>query len=315
VRGVPTPKPLPLCTDAPIQAEAQPLALQVVGVLVTGHTTESRECEMEYRQLGSLRVPVIGLGTARTFDVSAERDIAVRRQIIERCTAAQVTLIDSSPMYGQSERVIGLSTEGCRERFQLATKVWCRGRAQGEAQIANSFQLLKTDYIDVLQIHNLVDWQTHLGTLERLRDRGRIGLVGITHYATSAYPTMLEIMSSGRVHAIQIPYHVRERTCEDRILPAAADLGIGVIVMEPLDKGRYVRGLRRQPDLSPLTACGIRTWGQALLAWVLGDARVSVAIPATSRPERIEENALAGAVGVLPRELRDYIRLETERCL
>jgi aryl-alcohol dehydrogenase-like predicted oxidoreductase len=252
---------------------------------------------MEFRQLGSLRVPVIGLGTARTFDVSAERDIAVRRQIIERCIAAQVTFIDSSPMYGQSERVIGLTTEGCRERFQVATKVWCHGRAQGEAQIDNSFRLLKTDYIDVL------------------RDRGRIGLIGITHYSTSAYPMMLDIMRSGRIHTIQIPYNVRERSCEDRILPLAAELGIGVIVMEPLDKGRYVKGLRRQPDLSPLAACGIRTWGQALLAWVLGDRRVSVAIPATSRPERIEENVLAGSMRVLPPELRDYIRKETERCL
>jgi aryl-alcohol dehydrogenase-like predicted oxidoreductase len=259
---------------------------------------------MEFRQLGSLRVPVIGLGTARTFDVSAERDIAVRRQIIERCIAAQVTFVDSSPMYGQSERVVGLTTE-----------VWCHGRAQGEAQIDNSFRLLKTDYIDVLQIHNLVDWRTHLGTLERLRDRRRIGLIGITHYSTSAYPTMLDIMRSGRIHTIQIPYNVRERVCEDRILPLAADLRIGVIVMEPLDKGRYVKGLRRQPNLSPLAACGIHTWGQALLAWVLGDWRVSVAIPATSRPERVEENALAGSIGVLPSELRDYIRNETERCL
>ena len=270
---------------------------------------------MEWRQLGSLRVPVIGLGTARTFDVSAERDIAVRRQIIEACMASEVTFIDSSPMYGQSERVIGITTEGNRERFQLATKVWCHGRAQGEAQIENSFRLLKTDYIEVLQIHNLVDWKTHLQTLERLRDRGRLGLIGITHYSTSAYPTMLEIMRSGRIHTIQIPYNVRERSCEDRLLPVAAELGIGVIVMEPLEKGRYVKGLRRQPGLSPLAAFGIRTWGQALLAWVLGDPRVSVVIPATSRPERIAENALAGSIGPLPQEVRDYIRKETERCL
>jgi aryl-alcohol dehydrogenase-like predicted oxidoreductase len=270
---------------------------------------------MEYRPLGSLQVPVIGLGTARTFDVSAERDIAVRRQVIEHCLASQVTFIDSSPMYGQSERVIGLTTEDCRGHFQFATKVWCHGRAQGETQIEHSFRLLKTDHIDLLQIHNLVDWKTHLGTLERLQGQGRIGLIGITHYSTSAYPTMLEIMHSRRIHAIQIPYNVRERSCEERVLPLAAELGIGVVVMEPLDKGRYVKGLRRRPDLSPLSDFGIRTWGQALLAWVLGDSRVSVAIPATSRPERIEENALAGSIGVLPQELRDYIRQETERCL
>jgi aryl-alcohol dehydrogenase-like predicted oxidoreductase len=122
-------------------------------------------------------------------------------------------------------------------------------------------------------------------------------------------------MRSRRIQTIQIPYNVRERSCEDRLLPLAEDLRIGVIVMEPLDKGRYVKGLRRQPDLSPLAGFGIRTWGQALLAWVLGDGRVSVTIPATSRPERVEENALAGSIGVLPPEVREYIRKETERCL
>lgn len=270
---------------------------------------------MQRRSLGKLQVPGIGLGTARTFDVRAAADIAVRRQVMDRCIAQQVTFIDSSPMYGRSEQVIGLTTAGRRQHFQFATKVWCQGKARGEAQIAQSFQLLQTDYIDVFQIHNLLDWQTHLLTLERLRDQGRIGLIGMTHYATSAYGSMLEIMRSGRIDTIQIPYNVLERTCEQQVLPLAAERGIGVIVMEPLDKGRYVKGLRRQPDLTPLAACGMRTWGQALLAWVLADPRVSVVIPATSRPERIDENAVAGSVGRLPQELRDYICRETERCL
>lgn len=270
---------------------------------------------MECRPLGKLQVPVIGLGTARAFDVRSAADIAVRRQVIDHCITQQVTCIDSSPMYGRSEQVIGLTTAGRRQHFQFATKVWCQGKARGEAQIAQSFQLLQTDYIDVFQIHNLLDWQTHLLTLERLRDQGRIGLIGITHYTTSAYGSMLEIMRSGRVDTIQIPYNVLERTCEKQVLPLAAERGIGVIVMEPLDQGRYVKGLRRQPDLAPLAVCGIRTWGQALLAWVLADPCVSVAIPATSRPERIDENAVAGSVARLPQELRDYIRRETERCL
>lgn len=270
---------------------------------------------MEFRKLRTLKVSAIGLGTARTFDVTSARDIAVRQQVIDRCIAQQVTLLDSSPMYGQSEAVIGIITEGRREHVQLATKVWCQGRAQGEAQIANSFHLLKTNYIDVFQIHNLVDWRTHLLTLEHLREQGRIGLIGITHYSTLAYPTLLEIMRSGRIDTIQIPYNVQERACEASVLPLAEERDIGVIVMEPLARGRYVKGLRRPPDLSPVAAYGIRTWAQALLAWVLGDPRISVAIPATSRPERIEENALAGAVGRLPQDLRDYIRRETERCL
>jgi aryl-alcohol dehydrogenase-like predicted oxidoreductase len=270
---------------------------------------------MEFRKLGRLQVAAIGLGTARTFDVASTHDIAVRRQIIDQCLTHQVTLIDSSPMYGRSEDVIGRTTEGRREHFQLATKVWCQGQAQGEAQIAQSFRRLKTTYIDVLQIHNLLDWRTHLVTLERLRDQGSIGVIGITHYSTSAYPTMLEIMRSGRIDTIQIPYHVGERSCEAKVLPVAEERGIGVIVMEPLAKGRYAKGLRRPSDLAPLAAFGIHTWAQALLVWVLGDPRISVAIPATSRPERLAENAHAGAIGRLPQELRDYIGQETERCL
>ena len=270
---------------------------------------------MEFRKLGNLRVPAIGMGTYRTFDVTSDHEMAVRHQIIAKCLSHQVTFVDSSPMYGNAEKVVGITTEGKRDRFQFATKVWCRGRAEGEAQIARSFRLLKTDYIDVLQIHNLLDWRTHLPTLERLKGQGKIGLIGITHYSTSEYPTMMEIMKSGRVDTVQIPYNVVERTCESELLPLAAELGIGVIVMWPLDEGRYVKGLRRKPDLALLNDFGIKTWGQALLAWLLTDPRVSVPIPATSRPERIKENALAGSVGRLPQEMRDYIRKETERCL
>jgi aryl-alcohol dehydrogenase-like predicted oxidoreductase len=270
---------------------------------------------MEHRKLGHLDVPVIGLGTARTFDAKAPAEIAIRQHVMDECVHHRMTFIDSSPMYGRSERVIGLTTDGRRDTFQFATKVWCHGKTQGEAQIADSFRLFKTDYVEVFQIHNLVDWQSHLGTLERLRDQGKIGLIGITHYLTSAYPTMMEIMRSGRIDTIQIPYHVLERTCEKGVLPLAADLGIGVIVMEPLDKGRLVKGLRTAPNLAPLAAYGIQTWGQALLAWVVSDPRITVAIPATTRPARIAENALAGNIGNLPEALRDYIRDETDRCL
>ena len=270
---------------------------------------------MEFRRLGSIEVPAIGLGTARPFDVTSEADVAVRKRIIEECVDHQVTFLDSSPMYGNAEKVTGTVTEGRREMFQFATKVWCQGKERGEEQIARSFELLRSDFIEVFQIHNLVDWRTHLPTLEGLKEEGKIGLIGITHYSTSSYPTMMEVMKSGRVEAVQVPYSVGEQTCEARLLPLAQELGIGVIVMEPLGVGRYVAGLRRSPDLTPLSEFGITTWGQALLAWVLGGGRVSVAILATSKPGRIAENAMAGSVAGLPQELRDYIRSETHRCL
>ena len=270
---------------------------------------------MEFRSLGSIEVPIIGMGTYRSFDVSSDNEIETRHRIIANCVESGVTFIDSSPMYSHAEKVIGLTTEGNHEKLQLATKVWTRGKMQGEAQIEQSFELMKAKHIDVFQIHNLLDWQTHLDTLERLRDGGRISVIGITHYTTTAYPEMMRIMRSGRIGAVQVPYNVGDLACADELLPLAEELGIGVIVMEPLGQGRYLRRLRRQPDMEPLSEFGIRTWAQALLAWVVSDSRVSVAIPATSRPKRIIENAQAGDAGHLPQNIRNYIREETMRCL
>lgn len=270
---------------------------------------------MEFRKIGGIEVSTIGMGSFKSFDVRSEGDIAIRHEIIDNCIANGVTLIDSSPMYGNSERIIGITTQGKRDKFKLATKVWTTGKQEGQRQIAQSFELMKTDYVDVFQIHNLVDWRTQLTTLEGLKEQGKIGAIGITHYTTSSYPQMMDIMRSGRIDSVQVPYNVMERACESKLLPLAQEFGIGVIVMEPLEQGRYVRGLKRQPDLSPLSEYGIQTWAQALLAWVISDSRVTTAIPATSRPERIAENAYAGTIGNLPQELRDYIRDETVRSL
>jgi diketogulonate reductase-like aldo/keto reductase len=268
---------------------------------------------LEIRNLDGISVPVIGMGTFRSFDVSSEADVEIRHEIISNCIETGVTFIDSSPMYGDAERVIGLTTEGKHKKLQLATKVWTRGKRQGEEQIEQSFRLMRADHIDVFQIHNLLDWQTHLDTLERLKAEGRISVIGITHYSISAYPEMMRIMRSGRIGAVQVPYNVGELTCAEQLLPLAEELGIGVIVMEPLGQGRFFHRLRRQPNLEPLKEFGISTWAQALLAWVVSDSRVSVAIPATSRPERIIENAQAGDAGQLPQDVRDYIREETMR--
>ena len=270
---------------------------------------------MKFRKLGSLEVSTIGLGTYRTFDVSSDSDVAVRRKIVDSCEANQVNFIDCAWMYGNAERVVGLTTSGRREKFYLATKVRCHGKRAGEEQIARSFELFNTDHIDLYQVHSMVDWRTHLPTLEELKDQGKIGMIGVSVMGHDAYPEVIDVMRSGRIDTVQVPYNVVDRACEDALLPLATELGIGIIVMEPLKKGRYVKELRRQPDLTPLAALGIRTWAQALLAWVLGHPSVSTAIPATTRPERMKENAHAGTVGPLPQELRDYVRTETERCL
>ncbi len=272
---------------------------------------------MEFRKLGNIDVSVIGLGTASTFDVTGEADIAVRQQIIDNCLANQINLIDTAPLYGQAEEVVGVITDGRQDKFYFATKVLREGKEAGEERIAESFKLLKTDYIDLLQVHNMLDWRTQLATLERLKEEGKIGMVGVTaspHLVHELYPIFAGLMKDGRVDTIQIPYNVVDRDCEKELLPLAEDLGIGVLVMEPLKKGDYVKQLKRAPDLGPVAEFGIQTWGQALLAWVISDPTVSSAIPATTRPERIAENALPGSLGRMPSELRDYVREETFRC-
>ena len=270
---------------------------------------------MEFRKLGNLEVSAIGLGTLRTFDVTTEEEIAVRREIVANCLGSEVNLIDTAAWYGNAEQVVGIVTEGQRDRFYLATKVRCEGKAEGKVQIARSFELLNTDYIDLFQVHNMIDWQTHLPTLEQLKEDGKIGMVGVSAMVPAAYPTIMDLMRAGRLDAVQIPYNVMQRGVEAELLPLAEELGIGILVMEPLLKGRYVNELREQPDLTPLAEYGIHTWAQALLAWIVSDKRVSSAIPTTSRPERISENAQAGSAAALPQELRDHIRTETERCL
>ena len=270
---------------------------------------------MEYRKLGNLDVSVIGLGTLRTFDVNVGDAIAVRRQIVTNCLANDLNLIDTASWYGNAEQVLGEITEDLREQFYIATKVRIEGKEAGEAQIARSFELLKTDYIDLFQVHNMIDWQTHLPTLERLKGEGRIGMLGVSAMVPEAYPTIMDLMRQGRVDTVQIPYNVMNRAVENELLPLAEELGTGVLVMEPLQKGRYVAELKEQPDLTPLADYGISTWAQALLAWVVSDHRVSSAIPTTSRPERIHENAQASGATGLPQQLRDFIRSEAKRCL
>ncbi len=270
---------------------------------------------MEYRKMGNLDVSAIGLGTLRTFDVTGDEDVAVRSQIVDNCLGNDINLIDTAAWYGNAEQVVGEVIGGRRDQFYLATKVRTEGKEAGEAQIARSFELLKTDYIDLFQVHNLVDWQTHLPTLQALKDEGKIGMVGVSAMVPEAYPTIIDLMRQGRVDAVQIPYNVMNRGVDEELLPLAEELGTGVLVMEPLQKGRFVTELKQQPDITPLRDYGINTWAQALLAWVISDPRVSSAIPTTSRPERIEENAQAAEAATLPQSFRDYIRREAERCL
>jgi diketogulonate reductase-like aldo/keto reductase len=247
---------------------------------------------MEQRPLGDggPQLPVVGMGTWQTFDV---RDSTGARQVVDAALAAGARVFDSSPMYGAAEAVLGEALSGRRNDAFVATKIWADSAGEGERQALRALGFYG-DRIDLLQVHNLVAWREQLDLIERLMAEGRVGYAGATHYSPSAFGELAEVMRSGRVQAIQVPYNPREQAVEREILPLAEELGIGVVVMRPFGEGALMRNPPPAEALEPLRELGVETWGQALLKWALSDPRCTVAIPATSRPERMAENAAAG---------------------
>ncbi|HET9983759.1 MAG TPA: aldo/keto reductase [Longimicrobiales bacterium] len=250
---------------------------------------------MELRKLGraGFGVPVVGLGTWRVFDVRGAAGEAAARRVVDVALERGARFFDTSPMYGEAERVLARALEGRREAAIVATKVWASSAAEGRRQVERALRWFG-GRVDVYQVHNLVAWPEQLALLEELRDRGVVRAVGATHYAPSAFGELRRVMETGRIDAVQVPYNPEEREVEREILPLAAELGLGVVVMRPFGEGGL---LRREPSpdaLAPLAEFGVRTWSQALLKWILSDRRCHVAIPATSSPEHMAANAAAG---------------------
>ena len=215
---------------------------------------------MEYRKLGNLDVSAIGLGTLRTFDVTDDDEIAVRRQIVNNCLDSDVNLIDTASWYGQAEQFVGEITEDLRDQFYITTKVRTEGKEAGEAQIARSCELLKTDYIDLFQVHNMIDWQTHLPTLERLKGEGKIGMLGVSAMVPDAYPTIMDLMRQGRVDAVQIPYYVMNLGVENELLA----LGRGTGHRHPNDGAVAEGPLRPRPEATARPDAAAGLWPQHL---------------------------------------------------
>ena len=263
---------------------------------------------MEHRKLGrtGLTVPAVGMGTWSTFDVRGAAAEANARTVVDRALAGGANFFDSSPMYGEAERVLGAALQGRRGDALVATKIWTPSADEGRRQAERALRFYG-NRIDLYQVHNLVNWREQLTLLESLRAGGRVAAIGATHYQASAFGELKTVMKTGRVSAIQIPYNPRERDVEREILPLAADLDIGVVVMRPFAEGALVRRMPHSSDLAPLAAFGVRTWPQALLKWILSDPRCHVAIPATSNPDRMSENAAAGAAPWFDRESRDFV--------
>lgn len=247
---------------------------------------------MEHRALTpDLDVPVIGMGTSKTFDVPAVD--ATRQAVTDAALAGGACFVDSSPMYGAAERILGATLTGRRAEAIVATKVWTPDDDEAERQIDASLGFFG-GHVEVFQVHNLVGWPTRLDQLERRRDAGELDVVAATHWQASAFDEMERVMRTGRVAAVQLPYNPHEREVEARLLPLAAELGIGVILMRPFAAGGLTGAPPSPDDLAPLAPFGVTTWGQALLKYGLSHPATTVSIPATTNPERMAENAAAG---------------------
>lgn len=250
---------------------------------------------MEQRVLGpsGLKVPVIGMGTSGTFDVRGRAAETTSRRIVDEALRAGANLFDSSPMYGEAERVLGLALDGRRREAIVATKVWTRDDGQAERQIEASLGHAG-GRVELYQVHNLLGWPARLDRLERLRDQGRVDVIGATHYDPAAFEELMTVMRTGRIGFVQIPYNPIEREVERAVLPLAEELGLGVMLMRPFGRGTLLRRWPDPAELTPLKPFGVTTWPQALLKWGLSDPRCTLSIPATSRPGRMTENATAG---------------------
>lgn len=249
-------------------------------------------------------VPVVGCGTWINFDVSPRSaEYPQLREVLLALFAGGGSVVDSSPMYGRAEDITGrlLEETGTRDRAFVATKVWTSGREAGVRQMEESFRLLRTKTIDLMQVHNLVDWRTHLAVLRDWKREGRIRYIGVTHYTSSAYEELERVLRVEPLDFVQINYSIDDRAAERRILPLAAERGVAVLVNRPFGGGGLLRSLRDRPLPDWAAGIGCETWAQVLLKFVISHSAVTCAIPGTGNPRHMRENALAGT-GTLPDE-------------
>lgn len=248
-------------------------------------------------------LPISGLGTARTFDVDPNDADAMarRRAVLEAFVAGGGRVVDSSPMYGHAETVLGRAAAdlGATGRLFVATKVWTRGAESGREQMTRSFERLGVETMDLMQVHNLLDLETHLATLAAWKAEGRVRYVGLTHYTDARHDDLARLIERHPVDFVQFNYNIAARNAEDRLLPACADNGVAVIVNEPFEKGQLFSRVGDRPLPGWAADIGCRSWAQFFLKYIFGHPAVTCAIPATSDPGHAAENVAAGR-GPLP---------------
>jgi diketogulonate reductase-like aldo/keto reductase len=260
-------------------------------------------------------LPVIGFGTYVGFDVGADiKKLKALADVVRTLRDAGGKVFDSSPMYGRAEAVLGdlLAAAPDPERTFIATKVWTRGRQAGITQMERSFALLRTKRIDLMQVHNLLDWQTHLRTLRSWKQDGRIRYLGVTHYTSSAYDELEAVMRKETLDFVQLNYSLDDRAAERKLLPLATERGIAILVNVPFGGGGLLRRLRNRPLPDWAAEIDCTSWAQILLKFVLAHPAVTCVIPGTGNPAHMANNCAAGTGTLLDAALRKRIIAEWE---
>lgn len=285
------------------KAFLQKSILSLAGLYATPLLLHAADREMVFRAIPSTgeKVPAIGMGSWLTFNVGEkEEQRAPMRQVLKTFVESGGRLIDSSPMYGRSERVIGeLAAElGVTDKLWVATKVWTSGEEAGKSQINKSVELFRK-WPAVLQVHNLLDLKTHLETLRQLKEEGRLKYVGVTHYVNSSHEQLSSLLKTELLDFLQINLSVRNTASEDSLLPLAADRGVAVIINQPFETGglfNYVQGVPLPPWAKDW---GIDTWASYFLKYIISNSSVTCVIPATTQAAHVKEN-MAAMYGPLP---------------
>ena len=243
-------------------------------------------------------LPIIGLGTSRVFDVDPEdrEELRIREEIIEVLLNNGGSLVDTSPMYGQSENLIGVILDDYPRRNELflATKVRTKGKAEGEQQISESFKKMNTSKMELIQIHNLVDWKIQIKTLRQMKESGEISYIGITHYKSSAFKEMEDIIKKEPIDFAQFNYSIGERDAEERLLPICQEYGVATIINRPFMRGKLFRLFQNQTLPNWCKDYDINSWGQFFLKYIIANPAVTNIIPATSKSKNMLDNSFAG---------------------
>jgi diketogulonate reductase-like aldo/keto reductase len=247
----------------------------------------------------------VGLGTYRSFDIPLDGPAAAELALVLKAFhAGGGRFVDTSPMYGRAEAVLGrLSAQlGVNGSLQLATKVWIKGRTEGKRQMELSIAKLgRRKGVELMQVHNLLDWQAHWPTLEAFKAEGRIGAIGITHYQDDAIEDLVTVLRAKKLDWVQFPYNMGRRKAEKRLMDVAADYGVRCIANEPFGQGALFAAVKGKPLPAWVGAeLGIRSWAQYFLLWILGEPRISMVIPATAKLAHFQDWWPAAAAARLP---------------